>query len=268
MEIYRVDRQRASQARGVVIAIDVIRAFTVASYAFAGGARKLWLVRSVEEAQTLRERAEAMGAINRSLLDTINRPPLGAINRPLLAGEVGGRLIPGFDLNNSPSLMASTNVRDRIIIQRTGAGTQGAVDAANAAQLLLCALTNARATALYVTKLAAASDGIITLLPTGTYRTEDNGWNEDELCADYLEALLTRPAQAPDILTKGITYLHTTGRFHRFQAGDSDMPIEDIAAILAVDRFSFAMQGERKKWQDITYVEVQLIAPESVNSPR
>lgn len=253
MEIYRVGRQNASQARGVVIAIDVIRAFTVASYAFAGGARKLWLVRSVEEAHRLCECAVAT--------DAINRVSTGAINRPLLAGEVGGRLIPGFDLNNSPSLMASTDVSDRVIIQRTGAGTQGAVDAASAAQLLLCALTNARATARYAAKLAAATDGIITLLPTDTYHTEDDSWNEDELCADYLEALLTEPAQAPDILTKGIARLHMTKRFHRFQPGDSDMPREDIAAILAVDRFSFAMQGERKQWQDITYVEAQLIAP-------
>jgi 2-phosphosulfolactate phosphatase len=264
MEIYRVDRQRASQARGVVIAIDVIRAFTVASYAFAGGARKLWLVRSVEEAQALRECTVAMDTINRPLLDG-EAEAMGAIHRPLLAGEVGGRLIPGFDLNNSPSLMASTNVRDRVIIQRTGAGTQGAVNAASAAQLLLCALTNAHATALYAAKLAAASDGIITLLPTDTYRTEDNGWNEDELCADYLEALLTRPDQASAILAKGIARLHATDRFHRFQAGDSDTPLEDIAAILAVDRFSFAISGERKQWQEITYVEAQLIAPIGVD---
>jgi phosphosulfolactate phosphohydrolase-like enzyme len=48
MEIIRVDRTTAPQARGVVIVIDVIRAFTVAGYAFAGGAERLWLVRTVE----------------------------------------------------------------------------------------------------------------------------------------------------------------------------------------------------------------------------
>ena len=39
MEILRVDRTTAGQARGVAIVIDVIRAFTVAGYAFAGGDR-------------------------------------------------------------------------------------------------------------------------------------------------------------------------------------------------------------------------------------
>jgi len=81
MQIKRVDLMAAAQARGVVIVIDVIRAFTVAGYAFEGGARGLWLVRQVEEALALREREP------------------GA----LLAGEVDGRLIPGFDHNNSPS---------------------------------------------------------------------------------------------------------------------------------------------------------------------
>ncbi len=46
--IRRVYRGQAEQAEGIVIVIDVIRAFTVAAYAFAGGASGLWLVRTVE----------------------------------------------------------------------------------------------------------------------------------------------------------------------------------------------------------------------------
>jgi hypothetical protein len=44
IEIGWANRDSAAQARGVVV-IDVIRAFSVAAYAFAGGARGLWLVR-------------------------------------------------------------------------------------------------------------------------------------------------------------------------------------------------------------------------------
>src|SRR5438067_3028958 len=101
MEISRVTPLQAAQAHGVVIVIDVIRAFTVAAYAFAGGAHRLLLVRTVEEAHALRTR----------------------FPEALLVGEIGGRLISGFDLNNSPSLVAATNVSGRILIQRTGAGT-------------------------------------------------------------------------------------------------------------------------------------------------
>src|SRR5258708_36403000 len=145
MQFFRVERTAANQARGVVIVIDVIRAFTVAGYAFAGGARKLWLVRTTEEAQTLHEREPDA----------------------LLAGEIEGRIIPGFDFNNSPAKIAQVDIRGRLLIQRTGAGTQGAVGASHAKHLLICALTNARATAAYAHRLAQSSDGIITFLPTG-----------------------------------------------------------------------------------------------------
>src|SRR5579859_2312546 len=144
LDIRRVYRLEAAQARGVVIVIDVIRAFTVAAYACAGGARRLWLVRTTDEAFVLRQQ-EAQA---------------------LLAGEIGGRLIPGFDLNSSPPLMAATNVQGRTIIQRTGAGTQGAVGAINATHLLICSLANARASAAYARELAATTAGLVTLLPT------------------------------------------------------------------------------------------------------
>ncbi|MBA2699724.1 MAG: 2-phosphosulfolactate phosphatase [Nocardioidaceae bacterium] len=49
---------------GAVVVVDVLRAFTTAAYAFAVGARRIWLVSSVEEALTLkstRPRTLAMG---------------------------------------------------------------------------------------------------------------------------------------------------------------------------------------------------------------
>jgi 2-phosphosulfolactate phosphatase len=219
-----------------VIVIDVIRAFTVASYAFARGAARLWLVRTAEEALALRTREP----------------------QALLAGEEQGRLIQGFDINNSPARMATADVHGRLIVQRTGAGTQGAVLASNARHLLLSALTNARATADYARTLAASTDGVITLLPTGS--AEDFAYgNEDTLCADYIEALLRKRDDVADILGKGIEYMHAMDRFALWQQGDTDFPFEDIAAVLEVDRFNFAMVGTHKEWQGITYVDVHAV---------
>ncbi|HLI05643.1 MAG TPA: 2-phosphosulfolactate phosphatase [Ktedonobacteraceae bacterium] len=235
MEIHKVKRVEASSARGVVIVIDVLRAFSVAAYAFAGGAQGIWLVRTVEEALALRER----------------------VPEALLAGEIGGRLISGFDFNNSPSQMAGADVRNRLLIQRTGAGTQGAVIAGQADALLICSLTNARATTTYAHQLAQSAGGGIALFPTE--RVAGLSFNEDDVCADYLEALLLNRPDAQETLARNITQLRARGRFDRFAQGDADFPFEDVAAVLAVDRFSFAMVGMRRRWNDIQYIEVRRV---------
>ena len=199
IEISRVDFPHAAEARGITIVIDVIRAFTVAAYAFAGGASRLWLVRTTDEAFALR-----------------GREP-----EALLAGEIGGRLIPGFDLNNSPALMAKAPVVGRMLIQRTGAGTQGAVNAAHSPHMLLCSLVNAAATAHYASALASQTGEPITLLPTGK-PDEAFPMTEDDFCADYLEAIITGREDAPQLLADRIARLRA-GRFTQWEQGEVDL---------------------------------------------
>lgn len=193
MHITRLYLPDAAQARGVVIVIDVIRSATVAAYAFAGGASRLWLVRAVDEAFALRRREP----------------------QALLVGEVGGRLIPGFDLNNSPSRMAASDVRGRLLIQRTGSGTRGAVEAGAASSMLICSLVNARATARCSQELAGKADGLITLLPTEEGLPPELSYRagEDTLCADYLEHLLRGQPGASTVLAENLARLEASGRF-------------------------------------------------------
>jgi len=232
MQIEQVWRDDAERVQGVAVVIDVLRAFSVAAYAFAGGAQELWLVHTVEEAFALREREPAA----------------------LLAGEVGGKLIPGFDFNNSPFLMAQADVRDRIIIQRTGAGTQGAVNAANARHVLLAALVNAQATADYARALAQQEQLDIALIPT---ERRDSIHAEDEICATYLTALIQEQADASAVLSDGLRELQTSGRLDIFAQDLPDFPQEDVASALATNIFDFVMVGTRRQWHDIAYVEAQ-----------
>jgi len=241
MHIERIQRTEAPQARGIVIVIDVIRAFSVAAYAFAGGARAIWLVRSVEDAFALRQREPAA----------------------LLAGEVGGRLIDGFDFNNSPAGMAAADVRDRLLIQRTGAGTQGAVNATSADVILPCSLVTARATAAYARRLAETTSQSITLMPTESAGQNGIPAQEDAICADYLHALLLEQANAAQVLADGLQRLRASGRLERFQMGESDFPAEDVPAFLATDRFAFVMQGTREQWNGITYIHTQRVEPDA-----
>ena len=237
MEIRRIYHHTAAEGRGVVVVIDVIRAFSVAAYAFAGGARELWLVRHVEEALALRQCEPTA----------------------LLAGEVNGRKIPGFDFSNSPAEMAEASVRDRLIIQRTGAGTRGAVSAKNASQLLVCALVNARGTASFAGRLAATTGEAICLYPTATIPDESDTPNEDDYCADYISALLLGAPDAAVLLESQMRRLREGGRYQLFQRGYPDCPVEDIPAFLAIDRFAFAMVGTRARREGIDYVCVHRV---------
>ncbi len=245
MHISRVNHTTAAQARGVTIVIDVIRAFTVAGHAFARGAQTLWLVRDIEEALALRERVFAEAT-------STEKPPV------FLAGEHKGKLIPGFDFNNSPAYMSRADVQGGLVIQRTGAGTQGAVAVAHTPYILLCALTNAQATAAYARTLATKTAGEITLFPTGSEDDFAYG-SEDIYCADYVEALLEERGDTQQLLEDRIAQLRASIRFELWQEGDADFPAEDIPTVLDVDRFHFAMLGIRKQWHDITYIEVQRI---------
>jgi 2-phosphosulfolactate phosphatase len=239
-DVVRIHGINADSARGVVVVIDVLRAFTVSAYALAGGARELLLVRGVEEALTLRDEAHPDA---------------------LLAGEVGGRLIPGFDLNNSPARMQSADVRDRLIIQRTGAGTQGAVNARHASRLLVASLVNARATAAYAAQLAAeVGADQITLTPTaGPFEDGGRQTIEDEACADYLEALLTGRDDRDAVLAHTIERINAVECSGVFFQGMEDFPAGDVTAALAANHFGFAMEGERHTLGEIAYIAVRRV---------
>src|SRR5690348_10732262 len=105
VQIERATNETCGVATGVVVAIDVIRAFTTAAVALAAGARDIVPVGTVEEALALRARFP------------------GA----LLMGEVGGYPIDGFDFGNSPSALVGQNLAGQRMIQRTSAGTQGLI---------------------------------------------------------------------------------------------------------------------------------------------
>jgi 2-phosphosulfolactate phosphatase len=251
MGIYveRVDPKRIYEARSIAIVIDVIRSFTVDAYAFAGGASKIFLVGHVNAARMLRR----------------------VYKDALLIGEINGKLIPGFDLNNSPAAIQAADLQGRHLIQFTGAGTRAAASIRYAQLIMLCAFTNAQATATYVRQLIGpdrfetfvTSPKYVSLLPSGS-PTDFVYGDEDTLCADYLEALINERPNAPELLSQAITQLRTSNRFDLWKQNDPDLPIEDIDAVLDANRFNFAMVGIRKReWRGeavhTNYVDVRRV---------
>src|SRR5512143_3508640 len=114
MNFHYTNLYTCHETSGVMIAIDVIRAFTNTAYAFARGASEVYPVSTVEEALQLK----------------------AAIPNSLVCGEVGGIPPEGFDFGNSPTQTNKLELNGRTLIQRTSAGTQGIVRSLHADTLL------------------------------------------------------------------------------------------------------------------------------------
>ena len=199
------------EATGVVVVIDVIRAFTSAAYAFSRGAMEIYPVSTVEEALNFKAQDD----------------------RILACGEVGGLPPEGFDFGNSPTQTNSLDLEGRVIVQRTGAGTQGIVRSVNAEQIVAASFVVASATAKYVQSLAPRA---VTFVITGqTY----NGGEEDLACAEYLRALLDGCSPDPGPFLDRVKNANDAEVFYNPKM--PQFPESDILHCLNLDRFDFAM---------------------------
>ncbi|WP_409288331.1 2-phosphosulfolactate phosphatase [Peribacillus sp. SCS-37] len=155
----------------VNIVIDVIRAFTVAHYAFANGVRGIFLARTVEEAR--RYRSENPGY--------------------MLAGEIGGLPIDGFELDNSPVSLLKADLDGKYLIQKTTNGVTAALHASGARHVLVTGFSNARKTAEYVRNLTAENQGPINIIashPSG---------DDDFACAEFMREIISGAMPDADI---------------------------------------------------------------------
>ncbi len=212
MKFYYTNLETCHEATGMVVVIDVIRAFTNAAYVFARGAKEIYPVSTVEEA--LQFKAETPNS--------------------LACGEVGGLPPEGFDFGNSPSQANLLDLSGKVIVQRTGAGTQGIVRSVNATTLLAASFVVANATMKYIQKLASDS---VTFVITG--QAENGRGDEDLACAEYLETLLK--GQQPDTAL----YIERVFKSHDAQMHlDSNLPefpLSDLDLCTQIDEFGFAM---------------------------
>ncbi len=201
-------------ATGIVLIIDVLRAFSTAAYAFSRGAKEICLVSGVDEALELKERTP----------------------NSKVMGEVGGLPPEGFDFGNSPTRILEQDLTGITLIQRTGAGTQGAVRSKNADIMLAVSFVVAKATMEYVLRLKPDE---ITFVITGG---EDNA--EDLACAEFLQKQFL--GQAVDTSN----YIHRViSSRDAFQHMDDhpQVPRSDLDYCTRINAFDFAMPIMRKE---------------------
>ncbi|MFJ3788376.1 2-phosphosulfolactate phosphatase [Kitasatospora sp. NPDC090091] len=196
------------EAPTVAVVVDVMRAFTTAAWAFARGAEKIVLAGSLDEALALKA------------------------GHPHWVALKDGPAAPGFDLVNSPGLLRSADLGGRTVVQKTTAGTVGAL-AVKEASLVLCAgFVVAEATARL---LQARRSDSVTFVVTG----EDGLADEDLACAQYIAR------RAGGTGTDAADYLRRAGESRAAaelaQGVRQGVHPDDVALCLELDRFPFAM---------------------------
>jgi 2-phosphosulfolactate phosphatase len=203
--------EQLGEPPAVAVVVDVLRAFTVAAQAFAQGAERIMLAESLEQALALKERHPDWVALK------------------------DGAPAPGFDAVNSPGLLRSVPLTGRTVVQKTTAGTVGAL-AVREAGLVLCAgFVVADATARL---LRARLPSEVTFVITG----DDGTAPEDRACAEYIAQRVADPDADPAReLRRAADSPAAAGLADGLRRGHLGVHPEDVALCLEADRYPFAM---------------------------
>ena len=206
----------ARKARGLTVVIDVFRAFTTAAVVMANGADHIVPVGSLEEAFALR----------RLHPDWV------------LMGERGGKRVEGFNYGNSPWEVRDVDFTGRTVVQTTGAGTQGVVNAEGAETILLGSFVTAGA---ILERIRRSQPEVVSLVGMGNNGVEPNA--EDEQCAAYIEASLRgEPLDFKEIKRK-IMDEPSGAKF--FDPSQPQFHQGDFHMALDLDRFEFLLRVVR-----------------------
>ncbi|MGV9266077.1 2-phosphosulfolactate phosphatase [Kitasatospora sp. NPDC003701] len=197
-----------TEAPSVAVVVDVMRAFTVAAWAFAQGAEQIVLAESLDDARALKA------------------------DHPDWVALKDGPPAPGFDLVNSPGLLRSTDLGGRTVVQKTTAGTVGALAVKDASLVLCAGFVVAEATARLLRDRTSDS---VTFVVTG----EDGRADEDLACAQYIARRATGAGTDPaGFLRRAAESRAATELAEGVRQG---VHPDDIALCLELDRFPFAM---------------------------
>lgn len=207
----------ARQARGLTVVIDVFRAFSVEAYFLANGADAIIPVGDAELAYRLKAENPDM----------------------ILAGERHGKILPGFDVGNSPTDLLKMDLDRKTVVHTTSAGTQGIANAIHADEILGGSLVNAKATAEYIRRSGAAEVSLVCMGLEALAPAD-----EDTLCANYIKSLLDG---TPLDMEAEIEKLKLTTGAKFFDSEQNDVfPRDDFKYCTAVDKFGFVMRLEKE----------------------
>jgi 2-phosphosulfolactate phosphatase len=206
----------ARAARGLTVVIDVFRAFTMACYFTAGGARRIIPIGDIELAYSLKKRFPGF----------------------ILAGERHGKIMPGFTWGNSPAHIEHEDFTGKTILQTTSAGTQGIANAKDAGEIITGSFVNAAAVIRYIQKQNPAELSLVCMGNEALAPAE-----EDTFFAEYVRDALT--GKKPDFPAMVEVIRQTSGRRFFDPANAASEPPRDFELSLELDRFDFVLRAQK-----------------------
>ncbi|SFA84928.1 2-phosphosulfolactate phosphatase [Lentibacillus halodurans] len=207
-------RTAPSTVADITIVIDVIRAFTLAHYAFLQGVSRIYLVETVDQAFEIKQ----------------ENPEY------LLAGETAGYAIEGFDIDNSPYHLQQKNLSGKTLVQKTTNGVRAALNNLPSDHVFVTGFTNARQTAEFVRERFADEKEktvhIIASHPDG---------DDDLACAKYIKSILENANSLSALeVRERIKRSHVAGKF--FDKRNTAFIQEDIAYCIRELDTNFVMK--------------------------
>ncbi|MFZ2456378.1 MAG: 2-phosphosulfolactate phosphatase [Candidatus Altiarchaeia archaeon] len=206
----------ARSAKGLAVIIDVFRAATTAAYIMGNGADEIILAGSFPEAFSYKK----------SDPDCV------------LVGERHGLSVPGFDYGNSPYKASLADFTGKTVVMKTSSGTEGILAAKDAEEVLFACFVNASATVRRIKKDNPRIVSFVGMGWEGKKRTE-----EDELCAEYLNMLLSGGVPVFDGIKERLRRAESSQRFFSDKPEWSE---KDFYYALDLDRFDYALKALEK----------------------
>jgi 2-phosphosulfolactate phosphatase len=219
----------ARKAKGVVVIIDVFRAFTVACYAFDAGAVRIIATSEVSNALQLKLKYK----------------------NSVLVGERDEKKIEGFDFGNSPTEIIKADLSGKTVIHTTTAGTQGLINARNADSILTGSFVNVSSIVKYIKSIDPEYVSLVAMGYRATLSSE-----EDLICAEMISAELRNKRF---ISKKKIANLQNTSGKRFFDPANIDFsPPTDFFLCTMINRFDFVLKATRRFDGNVDLMKIEL----------
>lgn len=209
----------AKEAKGLVVIIDVFRAFSVAYYVLAGGANRIIPFLNIDNALKMKKEN----------------------SQYLLLGEHDCKKVDGFDYGNSPFEIKNIDMKDKTILLRSTRGTAGLMylNEEIVDEVILGSFVAFFSIIKYI---QLKQPKIVTIIAMG--EGENKEAYEDELCAQCIKDALK--GKKVDFKQIYILIKNSPASERFFDKTKVHSPEEDFYMCLNFNKFDFVVKYDIK----------------------